>query len=301
MKTPLSFLIVCILLPALCSSTIFAATDPLETVKIEQLTGLKGTSQDGVFTVTAPRSDIPVTVDRWSMPTFMGLTSFAAFTHSKLGAAVVGDIVLFEDEINEAMHAALDHGLAVTALHHYFFYNEPNVYFMHISGEGPAENLAGAVGKIFAAIKAIRAANPAKPARASGLTVLPGKSSITAAPLEAIFGIKGESKDGMFKVIKGYKAVLPSGIELNKEMGLTTWIAFAGNDDDALADGEFAVRQKELQPILKSLCASEINIMAIHQHMLEEKPQYLFLYFWGRGKATEVATALKKALDLQHE
>ncbi len=284
---------------ALCGSTTSSQTGFLDTAKIEELTGLKGTSEHGVFKVTAPRSDVPVSVDRWVMPPFMGLTSWAAFTESKAGITLIGNIVLFEDEINEAMHATLDHGLAVTALHGYFFYDEPQVSFMHIGGEGTAENLATGVGKIFAAVKAIRAANPRKLARSSGLSKLPEKNSITAAPLEVIFGMKGESKDGMFKVVIGCKAMMPSGVELNKEMGLDTWIAFAGNDDNALVDGEFAVKENELQSVLQSLCASEINIVAIHQHMLGEKPRYLFLYFWGRGEASKLATAIKKALDIQ--
>lgn len=43
----------------------------------------------------------------------------------------------------------------------------------------------------------------------------------------------------------------------------------------------------------------DINIVAIHQHMTHEQPYYLFLHYWGKGKAGELAKSLKKVVDLQ--
>jgi hypothetical protein len=56
----------------------------------------------------------------------------------------MGDLALFEDEVNPVMSAALDNGLEVTALHNHFFFESPHVMFMHIGGNGSAANLAGA-------------------------------------------------------------------------------------------------------------------------------------------------------------
>ena len=127
---------------ALAASALAA---PLDTAQIENASGLKGTlnEAEGVFKVTAPRNDVKVSVDGWQMPPFMGLTSWAAFTEGKKAPAMVmGDLVLLQDEVNPVMSAALDAGLEVTALHNHFFHAEPQVYFMHISGEGTVEKLA---------------------------------------------------------------------------------------------------------------------------------------------------------------
>src|SRR5213596_2828063 len=134
----------------------------LNTARIDELTGLKGkmNEKEGVYKVTFPRSDVKVVVDGWSMPSFMGLGTWAAFTATKDGAMVMGDTVLFEDEVNAAMSAALDNGLSVTALHNHFFFDRPKVYFMHIEGEGAVDKLAGAVRKVYDKIKEIRAASP---------------------------------------------------------------------------------------------------------------------------------------------
>jgi len=78
-----------------------------------------------------------------------------------------------------------------------------------------------------------------------------------------------------------------------------TWAAFAGTDDNALVDGDFAMTEDELQPVLKSLRASGINIVAIHHHMTHEKPRYIFLHYWGRGRAEALAQSLRKALATQ--
>ena len=117
----------------------------------------------------------------------MGLGTWAAFTATTNGAMVMGDTVLFEDEVNAAMSAALDNGLNVTALHNHFFFDQPKVYFMHIEGEGAVDKLASAVRKVYDTMKEIRAANP-QPKDSFGAKSLPEKNSITAAPLNEIFG-----------------------------------------------------------------------------------------------------------------
>src|SRR5215216_3298183 len=78
----------------------------LDTAKIESATGLKGVfnEAEGVFKVSAPRTDVKINVDGWQMPPFMGLTSWAGFIQGKQAEAMVmGDLVLFQDEVNPVM------------------------------------------------------------------------------------------------------------------------------------------------------------------------------------------------------
>src|SRR6058998_2875037 len=214
------------ILLGLISSTLAA---DLNTARIDELTGLKGklNEKEGVYKVTFPRGDVKVVVDGWTMPPFMGLGTWAAFTATKDGAMVMGDTVLFEDEVNAAMTAALDNGLNVTALHNHFFFDRPKVFFMHIEGEGSVEKLASAVKKVYDAAKQIRAASP-KPKDSFGAQPLPDKSSISAAPLNEIFAMQGEAKDGMVKFTIGRPATM-HGVKIDKDMGVNTWAAFAGS------------------------------------------------------------------------
>src|ERR1700712_1976633 len=235
----------------------------LDTAKIETTTGLKGAFnvEEGVFKVTAPRNDVKVSVDGWQMPPFMGLTSWAAFKEgTKSEAMVMGDLVLFQDEVNPVMSALLDAGLSVTALHNHFFDAEPHAFFMHIEGEGTVEKLGGAVKAAFAKVKEIRAANPS-PAKLFGAGFAPTSNAVTGKAIDDVLDTKGQAKDGMFKVVIGRTTKMSCGCEVGKEMGVNTWAAFAGTDDNALVDGDFCVLETELQTVLKALRSAGINIV----------------------------------------
>ena len=160
--------------------TALPAVAALDTARIDAITGLKGVWNEGekVHKVSQPRSDLPVTVDGWSMPPFMGLTSWASFTEGgKAEAMVAGDLVLFEDEVNPVMTAALEAGLSVTALHNHFFFEQPRVYFMHVGGEGTVAVLAAGVKAALAKQKEIRAVQP-QPARTFGAAFMPDVQAV---------------------------------------------------------------------------------------------------------------------------
>ena len=173
----------------------------LDTAQIEQITGLKGkySQEENVFKVSKPRTDVKIEVDQWKMSPFMGLTSWAAFTPAHDGQVMMmGDTVVFEDEVNAAMSAAFDAGLEVTALHNHFFFDKPKVYFMHIGGMGDTSQLAQGVKKVYDKIAEIRAANPTLTSNFPQ-SISP-ENKITPDPLEKILGVKGDSNDGMLKV-----------------------------------------------------------------------------------------------------
>src|SRR6266550_9300747 len=112
---------------ALCCANIDIASAALDTAKIDQITGLKRKLNDkeAVYKITWPRSDVKVVVDGWTMPPFMGLGTWAGFTGANERALMMGDTVLFEDEVNPVISVALDQGLSVTALHNHFFFDQP--------------------------------------------------------------------------------------------------------------------------------------------------------------------------------
>jgi len=215
-----------------CGGTIAAAAAEagLDTAKIESITGLKGVrnEREDTFKVSKPRNDVAITIEQARLAPFMGFTSWATFTPGmKDGVMVMGDMVLFEDEVNPAMSVALDKGLEVTALHNHFFFDEPNVYFMHIGGQGTLENLAEGVRAIFDKVKEIRMAN-AEPTKSFGFGQLPEKSSIDGEAISQVFGQKGDAKDGMYKVTIG-REVEMDGHKSGNTMGVNTWAAFCGH------------------------------------------------------------------------
>lgn len=267
---------------------------------IDQITGAKGTytPEEDVHKVTFPRTDVKVTIDGRPMHPFLGLTSWAAFTSGRHQEAIVmGDLVLFEDEVDAVMSVALDHALEVTALHNHFFFDSPKVMFMHISGSGSVGQLARGVRKALDKVKEIRDALSV-PATHFPESLIPEKSSITAALIDGILRVKGQSNAGMYKASIGRTAQV-HGRTVGNQMGVNTWAAFTGTDDNAVVDGDFAMLESELQAVLKALRKAGISIVAIHNHMTQEEPRYVFLHYWGKGPAAALARGLKAALDAQ--
>jgi len=205
--------------------------------------------------------------------------------------------VLFEDEVNPVMSALFQHGVEVTALHNHFFFDTPRVFFMHVGGEGTADGLAKGIRAAMDAVSAVRKKAP-EPARSSGVGKLPNASTVDAVKIEAALGVKGQAKDGMFKAVMGRETSASCGCTIGKAMGVNTWAAFAGSDDNAVVDGDFAVAEAELQPVLRALRSGGINIVAIHHHMTGETPRILFLHYWGRGKTVDLAATVRRALEL---
>ena len=282
---------------SLCSINLALAADSsLNTAKIEELTGVKGklNEKEGVFKVTLPRTDIKATIAGVKMNPELGLGAWAAFTKAGNHAMVMSDMVLLEEQVNPVMSAALDNGLEVTALHNHFLWDSPRIMFMHIGGMGDELILAKAVGQVFDKLKETRDSKSAPPYA----DIDPTNTSLDPTKIEAIIGMAGAMKDGVYKIVIGRKARMGEH-EVGKEMGINTWAAFAGSDDKAIVDGDFAMRENEVQSVIKVLRGAGINIVAIHNHMINETPRYVFLHYWGAGTTAHLAKTLKAALDTQ--
>lgn len=271
-----------------------AATPGLDTATIERMAGFRGQfdAKTGVFKISVPRADLDVRVGRVHVTPAMGLTSWAAFERMGGRAMVMGDLVLLEGQVNPVMDAALANGLEVTALHNHFFWESPRVMFMHIGAMGDEATLAAAVGKVFATMGRT-SGERADPPEAD---IDPARSTLDPKPIEATLGHAGDFKDGVLKVVIGRSAQM-GGQTVGAAMGVATWAAFAGSNEKAVVDGDFAMRESELQGVLKSLRHAGIDIVAIHQHMTGEHPRTLFLHYWGIGPATDLARGLRSAID----
>jgi hypothetical protein len=262
----------------------------LNTAKIEELTGLKGqlNEKEQVFKVSFPRKDIEAQAAGVKLTPQLGLTAWAAFTRLGDKATVMGDMVMTEDQVSPAMSAALDNGLEVTALHNHFFWESPRVMFMHIGGTGDEEKLAAGVGKVIAKLK-----EKGEPPPSADID--PAKTTLDPKKIEAVLGHKGDLANGVYKVTVG-RTTKMHGHAMGNAMGVNTWAAFAGSDELAVVDGDFAMLESELQDVLKALRGAGIYVVAIHQHMTHETPRVMFLHYWGIGPAEKLAQGVKAAL-----
>jgi hypothetical protein len=267
-----------------------------ENQRIEQLTGAKGTLNEieGAFKVSLPRPDLDEHVSGVKVTPEMGTTAWASFMTSGGTSHVMGDMVLTEEQVNPVLDIALANGLEVTGIHNHFFWDTPRIMYMHIHGMGTTDQTATAVGKMFSKIKEKSTEKGYK----ANVKIDPTKSTLDPRKIEAVIGQKGEMKNGVYKVTIG-RTTHFNGLEIGNTMGVNTWAAFAGSDNEAVVDGDFAMLESEVQSVMKALRGAGINIVALHNHMMGESPRIMFLHFWGTGSTADLAKGVKAALDVQ--
>jgi Domain of Unknown Function (DUF1259) len=251
----------------------------------------KGDFKEGVLKVNIPRSDLNITVQGVATPTSFGFGGWVAFTKTTDGSEVMmGDLVLLQEEVNPVMSSLLDNGIEVTALHNHFFWDDPHVYYMHVHGMGKAATLAARVKPALDLIGHVKAE--------ATTPLATGGAALDTAKIAQIVGHAGEQSGAVYKITVGRNdiAMKDHGAAINARMGLNTWAAFYGTQEDAVVAGDVAMLESEVTPVLKTLRKNGIDVVAIHHHMTEQKPMVIFLHYWGRGPAEKLANAFKATL-----
>lgn len=268
---------------------------PSDYQQVLKIVGKQGDYKANVLKVNIPRNDLHMKIADYSVPTPFGFGGWFAMTKGDGGDDVLmGDLVLTQDEVNPVMSALLDHGLEVTALHNHFFWDEPRVFFMHIHGHGKAVDLAN---QIKPAIDLIGQHRPVESGQAS--SAAPKESTLDTDKIAKIAGHSGDKSGPVYKITVGRDDldVKEMGAPISSRMGLNTWAAFVGSNEDAAVAGDIAMLESEVQPVLKALRAHGVDVVAIHHHMINSRPVIIFLHYWGRGPADKLATGFKAALD----
>ncbi|TMG23681.1 MAG: DUF1259 domain-containing protein [Chloroflexi bacterium] len=109
-----------------------AAGPGLDTKQIEQALGRTGRAMDGgVFQVTVPRAEVITEMGVQLLPA-MGVTTVMNFQPTANGkAAITGDFVLIDKEVNAVARILVQHGIDVTALHNHGLMDTPRLFYMH--------------------------------------------------------------------------------------------------------------------------------------------------------------------------
>jgi len=268
---------------------------PSDYQQVMKIVGKQGDYKANVLKVNIPRNDLHMQIAGYSVPTPFGFGGWFAMAKADGGEDVVmGDLVLTQEEVNPVMSAFLDHGLEVTALHNHFFWDEPRVFFMHIHGHGKALELANDLKPAIDLISQSKAAGEGQTPSAA-----PKQSTLDTDKIAKIVGHAGEQNGPVYKITLGRDdlTVKEMGATINARMGLNTWAAFVGSNDDAVVAGDIAMLETEVEPTLKALRSHGLDVVAIHHHMINSRPVIIFLHYWGRGPTDKLATGFKAALD----
>lgn len=294
MKKLIGLIIPIVIVFGLCTGTVPVGAQeiPVDYQEVLKSLGRIGDYKADVLKVNIPRNDLKMTIQGVSTPTPFGFGGWVAFTKGTGGSEVMmGDLVLLQDEVNPVMSALLENGIDVTALHNHFFWDDPKVFFMHVHAMGKAADLAR---RVKSGLDLIGHVTPqaVAPMSQSG-------APLDNEKLAKIVGHAGEASGAVYKITVGRDDLVMKdhGATINARMGLNTWAAFFGTQEDAVVAGDVAMLETEVPSVLRTLRKNGIDVVAIHQHMTEDRPVVIFLHYWGRGPSDKLATAFKSVLS----
>ena len=116
----------------------------LDTAQLDQIIGVKGQANGGVYQFGVPRRD-PVTMDGMAVAPAgpLGVATGIGFQPTGNGnAAITGDFVMVSSEVNPVIKALRAGGIEVTALHSHMLDEQPRLFFMHFWANDDAIKLA---------------------------------------------------------------------------------------------------------------------------------------------------------------
>jgi hypothetical protein len=208
-------------------------------------------------------------------------------------AMVMGDLVVTESEIAPVMRKFEAGGVKITALHNHLLRAQPATFYLHVLGEGDAQKLAATLHEGLALTKTpLQAASSAAPAAA-------GKSDLDTAAIDQAIGRKGKDNGGVYSFsVSRAQPVKDGGMVIPDAMGAATGINFQSTGSGKAAiTGDFVLIASEVNPVIAALAQSDIEVTALHSHMLDEEPRLFFMHFWANDDAVKLAKGLRAALD----
>jgi Domain of Unknown Function (DUF1259) len=269
-----------------------AFADELDWQPVGDALGVSGSMEPGdVYRVSLPRSDLKVTADGVQVKAAFALGSWLAFKKEGEDTMVMGDLVLTEDEVNPVISKLEEGGIQVTALHHHLDNLTPDVLFMHVGGEGDPVELANSLHAALAISGTPLGKSPAKAGRE--------KLPLDTAQLDEIIGRQGKASGGVYHfTVARAEEVTEAGMAIPPAMGTATAINFQPTGDEKVAiTGDFVLTADEVNPVIRALQAQDIQVTALHNHMLQEEPRLFFMHFWANDDAQKLARGLRAALD----
>ena len=260
--------------------------------KVDAALGKTAAVSGEVHRYGLPRSDLHVALDGVAIKPALALGGWVSFAPVHGEAMVMGDLVLLETEITPVMTKLLDGGLDITAIHNHILRASPATFYMHVGGHGDPEKMAAVIRSALSASK-----TPFDP---PSTTAGPAPAvDLDTAKLDQIMGVKGTASGGVYQFgVPRRDPSTENGMQVNTPLGGANAINFqpTGNGKAAIT-GDFLVTGNEVNPLIRALRAGDIEVTAIHSHMLDEQPRMFFIHFWANDDAQKLARNVRMALE----
>ena len=279
---------------ALLSVTSPTAAAGNDWARVDEALGEAGADlPGGVHKYGLPRTDLHVTLDGVLLQPTFALGGWIAFRSMGADAMVMGDLVLTESEINPVMASLLANGITVTALHNHLLRAEPPTFYMHVAGQGDPVKLATVLRNTMTADSKTSFDAP-DAALASRVP-----SALDTQQIDSVLGYRGKANGGVYQfAIPRADVINEGGMMLPPAMGTAIAINFQPTaKNKAAVTGDFALLSDEVNPVLQALRQNHIEVMSLHNHMLDDRPRLFFVHFWANDDPIALANGLRAALN----
>ena len=91
--------------------------------------------------------------------------------------------------------------------------------------------------------------------------------------------------------------VVVEGVEIQPSLALGSWAAYKRDGNTAMVMGDLVLTEDEVQPVLRLLQDGGIQVSAVHNHLIGEKPHVMYVHMDGHGDAVQMAKAIHDALS----
>jgi hypothetical protein len=245
---------------------------------------------DGAMKYGFPRTDLKVSLGGVRISPTLALGSWVAFKKTGTNEAMVmGDLVLTEAEEPAVVSALQQKNVQPTAVHNHLLRESPRVVYVHIATRGDAVGIATA---IRAALDLTKTPPPEPPGARAPV-------DLDTALIHRTLGYGGKMNGGVYQVsVPRHEAITMDGEVIPPSMGVSTAINFQPTGRGwAAITGDFVMLSSEVSKIIPILRSNQIDVTALHSHMLGEEPRLYFMHFWADADAGKLAISLRRALD----
>ena len=125
--------------------------------------------------------------------------------------------------------------------------------------------------------------------------------------VEKVFGKIGGVQDGVFKITfpRYDLKVRIDEFLIEPGLALTSWIGFIkvgdntmAMDDNTMMMGDLVLLDKEVAPVISKLVSANLEITALHNHIVGESPNIKYVHFSGKGNAIKLAELIKSVIAI---
>jgi hypothetical protein len=130
------------------------------------------------------------------------------------------------------------------------------------------------------------------------LTVMCSFAQIDSTALNNVFGKKGSVQGNVYKISypRSDLKVKVGDFSVAPGLALGSWVGIIKMENESMMMGDLVLLDAEVPKVITKLVEENLDITAIHNHLINETPNIKYIHFHGSGDAVQLAKKIKSVL-----